>query len=379
MATPPPDPRPPTWLPSGLESIWNLLAGYPIVLALVIVAVGLLLAFAVRGFILFWGRKIGARTTTSVDDRLFRLIAGVAGLVVGYLSVISAVQALPLGGTATMVIARLLVSLLILQVMRAALKIAPLVLTALSKADDRYRIVEERTLPLFDLLLTLGILAITAYALLQTWKLNLAPWLASAGVVGIAVGLAARESLANLFAGFSLIADSPYKLGDYVVLDTGERGAITKVGMRSTRLVTRDDVEITIPNSQMADAKIVNESGGPWVKSRIRLKVGVAYGSDVDQVVEVLERVAKEREAVCANPAPRVRMRGFGDSSLDFELLCWIDQPAERGLISHQLYMDIYKALAREDIEIPFPQRDLWMRRLPPSQADTLDTATGES
>lgn len=378
MATPPPDPRPPAWLPSGLETTWNFLAGYPIVLALVIVGVGLLVAFAVRGFILFWGRKIGVRTTTRVDDLLFRLIAGVAGLVVGYLSVISAVQALPLGGTATMVITRLLVSLLILQLMRAALKIAPLVLTTLGKADGRYRIVEERTLPLFDLVLTLGILAITAYALLQTWQLDLAPWLASAGVVGIAVGLAARETLANLFAGFSLIADSPYKLGDYVVLDTGERGAITKVGMRSTRLVTRDDVEVTIPNSQMADTKIINEAGGPWVKSRIRIKVGVAYGSDVDQVVEVLERVAKERKTVCTDPAPRVRMRGFGESSLDFELLCWIERPAERGLITHQLYMDLYKALAREGIEIPFPQRDVWMRQAPESSAAAANAQTGQ-
>lgn len=163
-----------------------------------------------------------------------------------------------------------------------------------------------------------------------------------------------------------------------MVLDTGERGEVTKVGMRSTRLLTRDDVEVTIPNSQMADAKIVNESGGPWVKFRIRLQVGVAYGSDVDQVVEVLERVAQERDAVCADPAPRVRMRGFGDSSLDFELLCWIDHPAQRGLLSHQLYMDIYKALAREGIEIPFPQRDLWVRQVPESLSPTADAQTGQ-
>lgn len=369
MAAASPNPPPPSWLPDWLTGIWNFLADYPIVLALAIVVVGLLLAAAVRGFIQFWGRKLGARTSTDLDDKLFRLIAGVAGLVVAYLAIISAVQALQLGGTATKVIVRVLVSLLILQLMRAGLKIAPLVLMALSKAPDRFRIVEERTLPLFDLVFSLGILAVTGYALIETWNLNLAPWLASAGVVGLAVGLAARESLANLFAGFSLIADSPYKLGDYVVLDTGERGEVTKVGMRSTRLLTRDDVEVTIPNSQMADAKIVNESGGPWVKYRIRLQVGVAYGSDVDQVVEVLERVASERDAVCADPAPRVRMRGFGDSSLDFELLCWIDHPAQRGLLSHQLYMDIYKALAREGIEIPFPQRDLWVRQVPPELA----------
>jgi MscS family membrane protein len=150
-----------------------------------------------------------------------------------------------------------------------------------------------------------------------------------------------------------------------VVLDNGERGEITKVGIRSTRLLTRDDVEVIIPNSAMANTKVVNESGGRWVKFRIRIKVGVAYASDVDQVVDLLEGIARAHDGVCRHPQPRVRMRGFGDSSLDFELLCWVNHPSERGLVSHQLYMEIFKALGREGIEIPFPQRDLWVRRLP--------------
>jgi small-conductance mechanosensitive channel len=101
------------------------------------------------------------------------------------------------------------------------------------------------------------------------------------------------------------------------------------------------------------------------VKFRIRLKVGVAYGSEPPQVVELLERVAREHDGVCKDPEPRVRMRGFGDSSLDFELLCWVDHPAERGFVTHELYMAIYEALREAKIEIPFPQRDLWVRRLP--------------
>jgi small-conductance mechanosensitive channel len=227
---------------------------------------------------------------------------------------------------------------------------------------NRFPLVEERTIPLFDLVFTLVIVGIATYALLEVWELDPAPWLASAGIVGIAVGFAAKDTLANLFAGFFIIADAPYVVGDYVVLDTGERGEITKVGIRSTRMLTRDDVEVIIPNSVMATVKVVNESGGRWVRSRMRIKVGVAYGSDVDQVVRVLERVALEHDRVCKDPEPRARMRGFGDSSLDFELLCWVDHPSERGLASHELYMDVYKELAKENIAIPFPQRDVWMR-----------------
>jgi len=355
----------PAWVPGWVEGTWNVLGAYPLLLALLIVVAGLLLAVLARSFVLFWGLKATARTGTDLDDRLVRLVAGMAATLVGYLSLVTAVRVLPLGETATSMVVRLLLSVLVVQLMRAGLKASHLGLLALSRFRDRYPVVEERTIPLFDLVLTVVIVGAAAYALLQVWNIDPTAWLASAGIIGIAVGFAAKDTLANLFAGFFIIADAPYKLGDYVVLDSGERGEITRVGIRSTRMLTRDDVEIIIPNSFMANTKIINESGGRWVKFRIRLKVGVAYGSDPGQVVELLERVAREHETVCRDPEPRVRMRGFGDSSLDFELLCWVDHPAERGLVTHQLFMAIYRALGEAGIEIPFPQRDLWVRRLP--------------
>ena len=150
-------------------------------------------------------------------------------------------------------------------------------------------------------------------------------------VVGyIAVGFAARDTLANLFAGFFIIADAPYKLGDYIVLDGGERGFVVNVGVRD--------------------------------RYRIRLKVGVAYGSDLDQVCALIGRVAEAHAEVTKDPAPRVRNRGFGDSSVDFQLPCWIKNPAQRGRITHELLMEIYKVFQREGVVIPFPQRDLWIR-----------------
>jgi MscS family membrane protein len=83
-------------------------------------------------------------------------------------------------------------------------------------------------------------------------------WLASAGIIGIAVGFAAKDTLANLFSGVFILADSPYKLGDYVVLEDNSRGKVTQIGLRSTRMLTRDDVEVTVPNSIMGNTKIIN-------------------------------------------------------------------------------------------------------------------------
>ncbi len=366
---------PPFWLPAGLTGAYAHLATHPLVLAAVIVAAGILLAVAARSVILFAGGKITSHTRTELDDQLFRLAAGVVALVIGYLAVVAAIEALPFGEASTRIVVRILVSFLVLQLMRAGLRAVHIALEGLSRIRDRFAIVEERTVPLFDLGLTILVVGVAGYALLQVWNINPAAWLASAGVVGIAVGFAARDSLANLFAGFFIIADAPYQVADYVVLDSGERGEVTRVGIRSTRLLTRDDVEIIIPNSVMAGTKIINESGGRWVKFRIRVKVGVAYGSDVDAVVELLEEVARANDAVCRDPEPRVRMRGFGDSSLDFELLCWVNHPSERGLVSHQLFMAIYKALAAAGIEIPFPQRDLWVREMPEPAAGDETTS----
>ncbi|AKS40825.1 mechanosensitive ion channel family protein [Wenzhouxiangella marina] len=360
----------PAWLPEALTGAWNVLATYPIVLALVVFVVGLGLAVIGRSFVLHWGGKLTARTRNGHDEKLLRIMANLTALIVGYVSLVAAVQVLGLNERVEQIIIRVLMSILILRMMVSAMRAAHVGLAILGQLRDRFRIVEERTLPLFDLVATIGIVGAAAYALLMVWKIDPTAWLASAGVVGIAVGFAARDTLANLFAGFFIIADAPYKLGDYIVLDSGDRGEITKVGIRSTRMLTRDDVEITVPNSAMANAKVYNESGGKWVRFRIRLKVGVAYGSDVDEVVELLEGVAREHDNVCKDPDPRVRMRGFGDSSLDFELLCWVNHPSERGLVTHELYMDIYKALGRAGIEIPFPQRDVWMREAPQSASE---------
>jgi MscS family membrane protein len=369
----------PDWIPSWLDGVWTMLGRYPLLLSAVVLVAGLFLAVAVRGVIVYWGGRISARTKTTLDEQLFRLLGWVAAVVVAYLSLVAAVQVLPLGAFANLVLSRLLVSFLILHLMRAALRGAHLMLLAVSAIRDRYAIVEERTIPLFDIIFTVIIVAFASYALLQVWNLDPTAWLASAGVIGIAVGFAAKDTLANLFAGFFIIADAPYKVGDYIVLDSGDRGEVTRVGIRSTRLLTRDDVEIIIPNAEMANTKVVNESGGRWLKFRIRIKVGVAYGADVDQVAALLERVAREHDAVCRDPEPRVRMRGFGDSSLDFELLCWVEHPSERGVVSHHLYMNIYKALGRDGIEIPFPQRDVWLRSVPNVVGVRPDTGDGNA
>ncbi|MEE9327767.1 MAG: mechanosensitive ion channel family protein [Cocleimonas sp.] len=249
----------------------------------------------------------------------------------------------------------------------ALIRFSKIVLQQLAWGGDNksIRLIQPQTLPLFDNLSKLVIVAIAVYVIFQIWGIDMTAWLASAGIVGIAVGFAAKDTLANLFSGVFILADTPYKIGDYIVLDGSQRGKVTHIGLRSTRLITRDDVEVTVPNSIMGNSKVTNQSGGPNPKFRIRVKVGVAYGTDIDTVDEILMRIADQEPLVTKHPAPRVRFRTFGGSSLDFELLCWIEEPELRGRTLHKLNSAVYNQFNQENIEIPYSKQDLYIKELP--------------
>lgn len=229
----------------------------------------------------------------------------------------------------------------------------------------RQQLVTQQSLPLFENFAFLVIVAAALYLAFQAWGVDMTAWLASAGVLAIAIGFAAKDTLSNFIAGIFILAEAPYKIGDYIVLDTGERGEITEIGIRSTRMLTRDDVELTIPNGIMGNSKIVNESGGPYPKFRIRIPVGVAYGSDTERVKSALFEIAEADEHVCHQPEPRVRFRRFGASSLDFELLCWVEQPSQRGLVVDLLLTAINQRFREEGLEIPFAKQDVYIKEMP--------------
>ena len=246
------------------------------------------------------------------------------------------------------------------------IRISKILLKQLAWLGNRHRLIQPQTLPLFDNLSKVLIVIIALYIGFQIWNIDMTAWLASAGVVGIAVGFAAKDTLANLFSGVFILADAPYKIGDYIVLDsTGMRGKVTQIGLRSTRLLTRDDVEVTIPNSIMGNSQVINQSGGPHPKFRVRAKVGVAYGTDIDYVRELLLKIAAEEPLICKDPAPRLRFRQFGASSLDFELLGWVKDPELRGRTLDSLYTTIYNRFNKEGIEIPYDKRDVYIKEMP--------------
>jgi MscS family membrane protein len=311
--------------------------------------------------------RLTLRTDTNLDNQIVELARRPVFFGVILFGLYVEVKILGFGPETERVLIAFVQTAAIFILSGAAFRLTSTILAGLSQLANRVTWLEARTLPLFDNLSKLVVFSVAVYCFLVAWDLDLSAWLASAGIVGIAVGFAAKDSLANLFGGLFVIMDAPYRIGDFINLDTGERGQVVKIGLRSTRLLTRDDVEITLPNSHIANAKVVNESGGPYEKTRVVVSVGVAYGSDVDQVRAVLQAAASSVEHVVTDPEPRVRFVEMGDSALIFRIQGWIDEPSLRGGCIDGMNTAIYKALALAEIEIPFPQRVVHMAPPPPS------------
>ncbi len=333
--------------------------------ALVTVVASFILAWIFNRFVITLLKNLTGRTKLDFDNRLVDLLHGPIYISFILLGFALATKILGIGDSPEQLVFSVLETIAYIIWFIFLLRVTRLILRNVAQDDNHVGILHLQTLPLFENIANIAIIVLAVYIIFSAWHVDMTAWLASAGIVGIAVGFAAKDTLANLFSGVFILADAPYKIGDFVVLDSGERGEVTHIGIRSTRLLTRDDIEVTIPNSVMGNTKINNESGGPAEKYRIRIAVGVAYGSDIDKVREILMNIALNDEAVCEDPEPRVRFRTFGASSLDFELLCWIDQPVLRGRIIDALNCQVYKRFIEEGIEIPYSKQDLYIKELP--------------
>ena len=337
----------------------------PYIQAMLAVILSFMAAWIFNRVIITGLKKLASKTHFEFDDHLFALLHSPIYNSILLLGLASASLILAPPQLTLNIIFSVIQTLALVVWATFFLRANRMLLTRISRIEDKIKIVHPQTLPLFLNLINIIIVVMAVYFLFSAWHIDMTAWLASAGILGIAVGFAAKDTLANLFSGVFIMADAPYKIGDFIVLDTGERGEVTHIGIRSTRILTRADVEVTIPNSVMGNTKIINESGGPHEKYRCRISVGVAYGTDIDKVREILLDIAHAEEIVCSNPEPKVRFRLFGASSLDFDLLVWISRPVLRGSVVDKLNCEIYHKFIEHNIEIPYSKQDLYIKELP--------------
>jgi small-conductance mechanosensitive channel len=212
-----------------------------------------------------------------------------------------------------------------------------------------------------DTFIIYSLALIGALAALEAVGLGIGTITLFAGAFGIGLGFGLQSIANNLASGLTIIFSRALRRGD--VVSVGDTvGVVQEVGIRATRMRTRDDVEYLIPNAEFVSGKIIN-----WTRSnphaRLHVPLGVSYGADPVRVREILEQVASRTPTVEKHPAPEVWFAGFGDSSLNFELLVWMNiRMHSRRKVASDLYFAIFEAFKEAGIEIPFPQRDLHIR-----------------
>ena len=244
-------------------------------------------------------------------------------------------------------------------------------------SDDRGRAYELA--PVFSNVWTFIVIAGAAGSMLVLWDYDISPLLGAAGIAGIALGIAAKETVGNFLGGLALYVDDTYTIGDYLEIDTGEAGTVVAVGVRSTTLRTRDNIQITVPNSVLNEERVINRSA-PHQNTRLKIEVGVAYGTDIDEVEDILLKIANEEALVLSTPKPKTRFVELGDSSLDYELLCWVRRPEQSKRTRHKINREVYKRFSRESIEIPYNTHDvnLYDRTTEVEHRDRGETKVGD-
>jgi small-conductance mechanosensitive channel len=203
--------------------------------------------------------------------------------------------------------------------------------------------------------------------LLRHLGISVTPLVTALGVGGLAVALALKDTLGNLFGGFYVTVAGQVRLGDYIKLNTGEEGYVVDISWRSTTLRTMNNSMVIVPNSKLAQA-IVTNYNLPDKRMGISVQVGVSYDADPDQVerilIEVARQTASEVAGFAPDSTPSARLiPGFGDSALQFQLNVTIDEFAQQFVVQHELRKRILKRFREDKIEMPYPSRTLYLKQ----------------
>ena len=329
----------------------------------------LIIGIIVLQFLVFIFKKIFIRVTsktkTDLDDIILGKISRPLTLLAILISLRIGLAEMVFGANTQITIDKIMYSLILVVIFVAAYSILFIILNSGWQKYLKKQKKKGRSEGLFHLLEgTLKIiLALAGFiALLSYWGVQIAPLLAGIGIGGIAIAFALQSSLANVFGGVSIILDNSVHVGDLVNLEGGVTGKILKIGLRSTKVKTFDNEIIIVPNSKLADSNIHNIAQ-PEPKSRVVIPFGVAYGTDIEKVRKLILAEIKKIKEFTEDPEPAVRFLEMGDSSLNFKAYFFVKSFENRFAAIDEANTRIYNALNKAKISIPFPQRDVHIKK----------------
>lgn len=337
----------------------QLFAAHPWIGNTLEIAALILGAWLFRAFVIGQLRRFTRRTRTTLDDALVDILDRAIKPTLVFAIIAASLNLLPLPVKFMSLANRLVMVCVIALLLYYASKVLQLFLNAwLSRRVEReslrepIRFASHVVFAAFAVMIVLDNLGISLTAVWTTL-----------GVGSVAVALALQDTLSNFFAGVYLRLDNPVRVGDYIKLDGGEEGFVIEQGWRSARIRTLPNNVVVVPNAKLASTIVTNFSL-PEPQMSLLIAVSVSYDSDPEEVerilVEEATRAAGHVEGLVAQPLPFVRfIPGFGDSSLNFTLICRVASFVDQYLVQHELRKRIFARFRQERIAIPFPQRDV--------------------
>ena len=346
----------------SVSNIFNSIIGNIYLKFLFILVVSVLVAFIAKFIMKQVLKPLAKKTKTKIDDLIIKSISSIIFYIVIIVGFKIGIQHFEFQ---TDIFSSIVDSLFILIIVVMLLRI----ITNFSKhwlsnwATKTESTADDRLIPLLAKILKAVAIILGFFFVFDTWNINLSPLLATAGIAGIAIGFAVRDSLANILGGLQLVLDRTFKVGDMIELESGEKGVILDIGIRSTKLRTFDNEVIYIPNGLLANTKVKNFTV-PDLSVRVNVNFGVEYGSDPEKVRSVVLDAVKKIDTVIERPEPIVQFLNMSDSSLDFVARVWVQSYTEGYSTKLKVTDEIYNALNTANIGIPFPTRTVFTKNL---------------
>ncbi len=349
-----------------------------VISAAAIIVVVVLLSLLTGYVLKFLATRFSSRTATELDDVLLNSVAGplraaiiMVGLQVG-LNRISAIRTARDGILNDFFFVVFLI-IAYVALYRLTSGLAGWYGKEVTKKTETE--LDEKFLSFFRALANIGISIIALIVLLGHFGIEPSAFVTTLGIGSLAIALAAQETLSDIISGFMILLDQPFAIGDRVeLLDIDTWGDVTAIGLRSTRILTRDNRMVTVPNSVIGKGLIVNYSD-PSTVYRVETHVGVAFGVDVEEAREVLVEALGKEEWVMKEKPVEALMLTIGDSALVFRVRCWIENYMETRRVIDKMNTTIYRALSHAQIEMAMPQRQVYLQGPMVSRADEVEYA----
>jgi MscS family membrane protein len=332
--------------------------------ALLILALFWLLSELARILLTRWGRKLAAFTKTELDDRILNRAIPSISLMLNVLGLFLAIRSLPLHEKFVSITSGLLfVTLVIILFNLLYHSIGELIKWYIDGSQDGSDAALKRNmLPMVEKLTMLFLMGAGLIVILKHFNYDIFSLVTALGIGSLAIGMAAKDTLAHMISGFTLMLDRPFDIGDRIKLANGQIGDVIDIGLRSTKIQGLDTTVMIIPNSDLCNSTVINMVR-PTAVIQGRISVGVSYGSDIDRVKALLLALADSNPEVVKTPAAEVLFTSFGDSALNMLFIFWVNEPGRLGQVTDQLNCSILRCFRENNIQIPYPIRTVIMEK----------------